>query len=100
LIVLLYFLYSFKISHPPHCLKWQGEWLKGKRHGLGRFIRPDGVVLFGRYEEGHHVGKGVRWSADVREAQIVENGVPKGKIDMTDAIKMKKELGFNDDLLP
>lgn len=56
-------------------------------------------MLFGRYEEGHHVGKGVRWSADRRGAQIVEDGVPKGTIDMTDAIKMKKELGFNDDVL-
>ncbi len=78
---------------------YNGGWLKGKRHGLGRFIRPDGVVLFGRYEEGHHVGQGVRWSADRKEAQIVEDGVPKGKIDMTDAFKMRKELGFDDDLL-
>jgi hypothetical protein len=58
-------------------------------------------VLFGHYEDGHHVGKGVRWSADRSSAEIVESGVPKGKIDnMTNAIKMKKELGFNDDLLP
>ncbi len=78
---------------------YDGGWLKGKRHGLGRFIRPDGVVLFGRYEEGHHVGQGVRWSADQKEAQIVEDGVPKGEIDMTDAFKMRKELGFDDDLL-
>jgi len=78
---------------------YDGGWLKGKRHGLGRFIRPDGVVLFGRYEEGHHVGQGVRWSADQKEAQIVEDGVPKGKIDMTDAFKMRKELGFDNDLL-
>ncbi|KAK1735500.1 hypothetical protein QTG54_013663 [Skeletonema marinoi] len=79
---------------------YDGEWLKGKRHGLGRFIRPDKVVLFGRYEEGHHVGQGIRFSADKKDAQIVEDGVPKGKIDMSDAFKMKKELGFDEDLLP
>mmetsp|Transcript_2597 Transcript_2597/g.4417 ORF Transcript_2597/g.4417 Transcript_2597/m.4417 type:complete len:368 (+) Transcript_2597:116-1219(+) len=79
---------------------YDGEWLKGKRHGLGRFVRPDGVVMFGRYKEGHHVGQGVRWSADRKEAQIVEDGVPKGKIDTTDAFKIKKDLGFDNDLLP
>ena len=74
--------------------------MKGKRHGLGRFTRPDGVVLFGRYEEGRQVGEGVRWSADKKEAQIVEDGEPKGEIDLTDALKMKKELGFDEDELP
>ena len=59
-------------------------------------------MLFGRYEEGHHVGQGIRFSADKKDAQIVEDGVPKGKIDMSDAFKMKKELGFDvdEDLLP
>ena len=56
--------------------------------------------MFGRYEEGHHVGQGVRWSADRKDAQIVEDGVPKGKIDTTDAFKIKKDLGFDNDLLP
>ena len=75
---------------------YEGEWLNGKRHGLGRFIRPDGVVLFGRYEGGHHVGKGVRYSADRKEAQLVENGVPSsGTIDTSDATKIRKELGFD-----
>lgn len=77
-------------------LGYQGEWLNGKRHGLGCFIRPDGVVLFGRYEDGFQVGKGVRWSADKKEVQIVENGVPKNTIDLIAAMKIKKELGFDD----
>ena len=36
-----------------------------------------------------------------KRTELLESGVHKGKIDnMTNAIKMKKELGFNDDLLP
>eukprot|EP00574_Skeletonema_japonicum_P007131 CAMPEP_0201729364 /NCGR_PEP_ID=MMETSP0593-20130828/18873_1 /ASSEMBLY_ACC=CAM_ASM_000672 /TAXON_ID=267983 /ORGANISM="Skeletonema japonicum, Strain CCMP2506" /LENGTH=373 /DNA_ID=CAMNT_0048221697 /DNA_START=41 /DNA_END=1162 /DNA_ORIENTATION=- len=88
-------VYKWSDGHIYH-----GEWLKGKRHGVGRFIRPDGVVLFGRYEEGRHVGQGVRLSADQKDAQLVEDGVPLRKIDMADAFKMKKELGFDGNLLP
>ncbi len=57
-------------------------------------------MLFGRYEEGRHIGQGVRFSADQKDAQIVEDGVPAGKIDMADAFKMKEELGFDGNLLP
>ena len=57
-------------------------------------------MLFGRYEEGRHVGQGVRFSADQKDAQLVEDGVPLRKIDMADAFKMKKELGFDGNLLP
>lgn len=78
---------------------YDGEWLNGKRHGLGRFFRPDNVVLYGRYEKGHHKGEGVRWSADRREAQVVLDGFPKKTVSLAMAKKIAVDLGF-DDVLP
>mmetsp|Transcript_15800 Transcript_15800/g.34200 ORF Transcript_15800/g.34200 Transcript_15800/m.34200 type:complete len:388 (-) Transcript_15800:144-1307(-) len=78
---------------------YDGEWLNGKRHGLGRFIRPDNVVLYGRYEKGHHKGNGVRWSADRRESQLVVDGVPKKTVSLAKAKEIATNLGF-DDVLP
>ena len=79
---------------------YDGEWVNGKRHGLGRFIRPDNVILFGRYVKGHHKGEGVRWSADRKEAQLVVDGVPKKGVSLAVAKDVASNLGFIDVLPP
>ena len=78
---------------------YDGEWLNGKRHGLGRFVRPDKVVLYGRYEKGHHKGEGARWSADRKVAQVIVDGVPKKTVSLAKAKEIVTNLGF-DDVLP
>lgn len=77
---------------------YDGEWATGKRHGLGRFIRPDNVILYGKYVKGHHKGEGVRLSSDRTEAQLVVDGVPKKGVSLAQAKKLAKNLGFQDDL--
>ena len=79
---------------------YDGRWESGKRHGLGRFIRPDGVVLFGRYEAGRHKGEGIRWSADRKEARLVVDGVPKKSISLGKAEDKAVCLGFDEALPP
>jgi len=80
--------------------RYDGDWAHGQRHGLGRFVRPDRVVLFGRYERGHQKGEGVRWSADRREAQIVVDGVPARKVPLGRAVELAAGLGFDEALPP
>lgn len=60
----------------------------------------DNVVLYGRYEKGHHKGEGARWSADRREAQLVVDGVPRKTIGLARAKEIVTNLGFDDDLPP
>ena len=79
---------------------YDGDWAGGKRHGLGRFNRPDNVILYGRYVNGHHKGEGVRWSADRMEAQLVVDGVPMKSVSLTKAKEIATNLGFVDALPP
>ena len=37
--------------------KYEGEWQKGKQHGLGTFTFPDGKIKSGKWAKGEFLGE-------------------------------------------
>ena len=78
-----------------------GEYAEDKEHGHGTFTFADGKVQIGYYEPGEpyvghgvHVGQGVRWSADRREAWEVQDGKEVRGIPLDEAAKMAERIGL------
>ena len=58
---------------------YEGEWVAGKRHGFGRLVHKNGVVIAGDWLEGKQHGTAVRHPASPGAgADIVATITPHG----------------------
>ncbi|KAL7548590.1 hypothetical protein ACHAWF_011870, partial [Thalassiosira exigua] len=71
--------------------EYEGPWKDGERHGIGVFRSADGTVDYSRYENGSHVGEGVAWSPDRKEAHKTVDGDKKNEISLAMAKKLVKD---------
>ena len=53
---------------------YEGHFVAGKRHGIGAYHYPSGVVTAGHFLADRLVGVGLRWSADRRRAWALLEG--------------------------
>lgn len=72
--------------------RFEGEFVNGKRHGKGKLQRTDGELDVHVYESDRRVGVGVRWSADRQKAWLLENGKPKKKLTVPEAVSKVYEI--------
>ncbi|GCB66197.1 hypothetical protein scyTo_0013550 [Scyliorhinus torazame] len=54
--------------YPNSFFQYEGEWAKGKKHGIGKFLMKDGSYYEGEFLNGEIEGNGVRyWAASGNE---------------------------------
>ncbi|XP_078391068.1 MORN repeat-containing protein 1-like isoform X2 [Cetorhinus maximus] len=54
--------------YPNSFFQYEGEWKKGKKHGIGKFLMKDGSFYEGEFVNGEIEGNGVRyWAASGNE---------------------------------
>ena len=70
---------------------YEGEWKDGERNGVGMYRSSEGTVDYSRYEHGAHVGEGVWWSADRKQAHKMIRGEKKEELLAEEAAKFAQE---------